>query len=156
MSDSSAPEVDRHLLPFDLFKSIYNFNLNVVGVEPPRPPAPLSVKTGEWLVDALKEEAAELDDAVFEDDLIAQIDALADSIIFALGGLYRIGLNPHQARQVLAVVMEANWKKKAGIAVAHRGHEGVPDAGKPGGWVGPEAHIAMIVHPKTQKQETTE
>lgn len=125
----------------EFFRAVYRFNKEVVGVEAPTPPSYLDEATTTWLHDALGEEACELLDARA---LVDQLDALGDSMIFALGGMYRAGLTPDQAEAVLMAIMGANFAKKAGTKES-RAVEGVKDAVKPAGWVGPEPRIRAIL-----------
>ena len=120
--------------------NIFRFNKEVVGIEP-RPLAAFSPAEKEWMVKVLMEEATELRDE--SPGIVDQVDALVDSVVFAIGGLYRLGLTSEQAQACIDAVMEANFSKKAGKLA--RSIEGVPDALKPEGWVGPEARIAKIL-----------
>jgi predicted HAD superfamily Cof-like phosphohydrolase len=127
-----------------MIKNVFEFNKTVVGI-PERDLEPLGFEPGEkeWMVKALREEASELEEST---DLINQVDALIDSIIFAIGGLYRLGLSKDQALGCFLAVMEANFKKKAGVK-AGRAIEGVKDAIKPEGWESPEIRIHKILRP---------
>ncbi len=121
---------------------VFDFNAKVVGVHPRL----LGMITSEhpeieWLVGVLQEEAQELAEA---GSLAEQVDALVDSIIFAMGGLYRLGLSEEQALKCFHAVMDANFEKKAGQKKG-REVEGVKDAVKPEGWKGPEARIQEIL-----------
>lgn len=125
-----------------MFTRVFDFNAQVVGVEPrllgtitPEHPEM------EWLVGVLQEEAQELAEAK---NLVDQVDALVDSIVFAMGGLYRLGLTEEQALKCFHAVMDANFEKKAGQKKG-REVEGVKDAIKPEGWKGPEARIREIL-----------
>lgn len=124
----------------NVFESVYVFNHDVVGIGERKLG---SLTTGElgWLTTCLQEEAIELQDSV---QLVDQVDALCDSIIFTIGGFARAGLSPEQAEKCIMTVMAANFEKKAGQK-AGRVVEGVADAVKPEGWVGPEFRIADIL-----------
>lgn len=122
---------------------VFDFNARVVGIEPRL----LGTITPghpeiEWLVGVLQEEAQELAEA---ENLVDQVDALIDSIIFAMGGLYRLGLTEEQALKCFHAVMDANFGKKAGQKEG-REVEGVKDAVKPEGWKGPEARIKEVLN----------
>jgi len=122
---------------------VFDFNAQVVGIEPRL----LGTITPghpeiEWLVGVLQEEAQELAEA---ETLVDQVDALIDSIVFAMGGLYRLGLTKEQALECFHAVMDANFEKKAGQKKG-REVEGVKDAIKPEGWKGPEARIKEILN----------
>ena len=132
-----------------IVERVFDFNEQVVGVDTPciRPLAPAEAG---WLSSALKEEADELTDASWGDDLfgaqeavVDQVDACLDAAIFAIGGLARIGLTREQAEACFHAIMDANFEKKAGVK---EGREGAKDAIKPEGWVGPEARIGEIIY----------
>lgn len=122
---------------------VFDFNAKVVGIEPRRlgeiTPGHPEIS---WLVGVLQEEAQELAKA---ETLVDQVDALIDSIVFAMGGLYRLGLTEEQALECFHAVMDANFEKKAGQKKG-REVEGVKDAIKPEGWKGPEARIKEILN----------
>lgn len=126
-----------------MFTRVFDFNAQVVGIEP-RPLGTITPEHPEmgWLVRVLQEEAQELAEA---ENLVDQVDALIDSIIFAMGGLYRLGLTEEQALKCFHAVMDANFEKKAGQKEG-REVEGVKDAIKPEGWKGPEARIKEILN----------
>src|SRR5690606_19998120 len=126
-----------------MFSRVFDFNANVVGIQPRRlgeiTPGHPEI---EWLVGVLQEEAQELAEA---ESLVDQVDALIDSIIFAMGGLYRLGLTEEQALKCFHAVMDANFEKRSGQKKG-REVEGVKDAVKPEGWKGPEARIKEILN----------
>lgn len=124
-----------------MYKRVAEFNEKVVGIVPTNSPFPLMGKEVEWLQGVLCEEADEFAD---EKEVVGQVDALLDSVIFALGGLFRIGLTEEQVQQCFDAIMDANFEKKAGQK-AGRVFEGVKDAVKPEGWVPPEARIEEIL-----------
>jgi len=124
-----------------LIHSVFKFNKEVVNIERSRI-SRLEESELKWLVGVLKEEADELQEAL---TVVDQVDALIDSAIFAFGGLYRLGLSEEQARDCFMAVMAANFDKKSGQKTG-RIYEGVSDAVKPQGWVGPEARIADILN----------
>jgi predicted HAD superfamily Cof-like phosphohydrolase len=97
----------------------------------------------EWMKKALHEEVQELEDAT---SIVDQVDALLDACVFALGGLYKIGLTVEQAHACLDAIMDANMEKKAGVN-PNRATVGVIDATKPDGWVPPEARMHKILFP---------
>lgn len=121
---------------------VFDFNAQIVGIQP-RLLGTITPEHPEmgWLVGVLQEEAQELAEA---DNLVDQVDALVDSIIFAVGGLYRLGLTDEQALKCFHAVMDANFEKKSGQKEG-REVEGVKDAVKPEGWKGPEARIKEIL-----------
>ena len=123
-----------------MFRRIFDFNQNVLGIDP-RLPMPLVNNEKTWLAGCIREESEELGAA---EDIVDQVDALVDAIVFATGGLYRLGLTAEQAEACVAAVMDANFEKKAGQK-AGRVFDGVVDAVKPTGWVGPENRIKAIL-----------
>lgn len=120
---------------------VYQFNRRVLGFDRPKV-AKFPPGEKKWLLSALREECQEFEDAP---TLVDEVDALIDTVIFALGGLYRLGLSEQQAHHCIEAVMEANSRKKAGQK-ASRAVDGVTDAVKPEGWVGPEARIQEIIY----------
>jgi len=123
-----------------MFDRVFSFNKEVVGIGDRQLKA-FSESEKQWMVGVLQEEATELAES---DNLVDQVDALIDSIVFAVGGLSRLGLTSVEAHRCFAAVMAANFEKKAG-AKAGRVVEGVADAIKPTGWVGPEERIRSIL-----------
>lgn len=123
-----------------LISRVYAFNSEVVGV-PERPLGGLPAPEHEWLVHVLREEAQELGDAT---ELPDMVDALVDSVIFAIGGLYRLGLTPGEAESCFHAVMDANFQKRSGQK-SGRVFQGVSDAVKPEGWQDPKLRIAKIL-----------
>lgn len=130
-----------HVVNFsNLIQRITTFNYTVVNIGERAHCQGLASKEAEWLKTALCEEAQELVDAP---SVVEQADACGDAIIFAIGGLVRMGLMPLEIDKVLHSIMDANFEKKAGVKP---GREGAPDAVKPEGWVGPEARIKGILN----------
>ena len=123
-----------------MFHRVFEFNRIIQQVEY-RDQAPLKDKEKQWLLTCLREEADEFDEAL---DRVQQVDALIDSMIFAAGGLFRMGLTVKQAEDCVNAVMDANFLKKTGQK-AGRVFEGVADATKPEGWAGPELRISQIL-----------
>ncbi|HVJ72212.1 MAG TPA: hypothetical protein VM531_12020 [Sphingomicrobium sp.] len=124
----------------DIIGRIFKFNREIIGIEP-RDVGPIKGNEQAWLAGVLREEALEFDTS---SDVVEQADALVDSIVYAIGGFYRLGLKEEQVVACLNVVLDANFKKKAGQK-SGRVYEGVVDAVKPEGWVGPEDRIKEIL-----------
>lgn len=136
----ASPATPPPVINFSNFiQRVTTFNHTVVQIGERTRGQMLSTKEASWLKTALTEEAEELEIAT---NLVDQIDACADAVIFAVGGMVRMGLTPRDIDRVLHAVMDANFEKKAGVKP---GREGAPDAVKPEGWVGPEARIAEIM-----------
>jgi predicted HAD superfamily Cof-like phosphohydrolase len=124
-----------------MIRKVYDFNRQVVGVSL-RPLGALPSTEHKWLVAALREEADELEKA--EGELVDSVDAILDSIIFAVGGLCRMGLSPNQARACFDAIIACNSMKVAGKK-ASRDFGDTQDAVKPEDWVGPEENIRRIL-----------
>lgn len=131
-----------------MFSRVFKFNQEVVGLEP-RKLDILEREEKAWLASCLREEVTELE---ISDQVVHQVDAVIDSIIFAMGGLFRLGLTEEQAQACFDAVMDANFEKKAG-QLKRRFHKGVADAVKPEGWVGPEQRIAEILNVEIEEPE---
>lgn len=119
------------------------FNDVALHIVQPLAPTMLDRNNVEWMKKALHEEVQELVDAT---SVVDQVDALLDACVFALGGLYKMGLTAEQAHACLDAIMDANMEKKAGVN-PQRATEGVMDAVKPQGWVPPEARMHKIIFP---------
>lgn len=87
-------------------------------------------------VQFLDEELAEFIDAMHDDDIAGQADALVDLVYVALGTAVMMGL-PWQ--QLWDDVQRANMTKVRGPT--KRG--AVFDVKKPAGWVGPQTHTVL-------------
>ena len=124
----------------NVFIHITEFNREIIGIEQ-RPHGLLNQDEVEFTSKALDEERVEFIQAHQSGDFIGAIDALLDSIYFAVGGLYKMGLTPDQMAACMAAVHEANMTKKKGVT--KRGHEN--DAAKPEGWISPEERIGKIL-----------
>lgn len=125
------------------FEQVVEFNKKVLGIEQ----RPLTFPSGSELdhsVKCLKEEATELSEAYQAGDFIGCIDANIDTMYFAIGNLYKLGLTPEQMEKCFTVVHEHNMRKVRGV-VDRRGDGSAPDAIKPEGFVGPEEQIAEIL-----------
>jgi predicted HAD superfamily Cof-like phosphohydrolase len=123
--------------------SVFDFNRNVLGIDR-RTLGPMPVQEARHLNDACIEEISEFTTAYHDQDFIGQVDALVDLVYFAIGGLYKMGLTEETAHEIFHLIHSKNVLKKLG-KVAHRGHDGVPDAIKPEGWTGPERAIGEIL-----------
>ena len=72
-------------------------------------------------------------------DPVDAIDKAADAIVFAVGSMYKLGLQPSDIRTVLNVVMNVNFTKLNNRRVDDRGK-----LMKPEGFAGPEETIRAI------------
>ncbi len=123
-----------------MIETVFKFNREVVGVSG-RALKPLDISEKAWLITALQEEIGELHHAK---SLVDEVDAVLDLIIFAIGGLARMGLTETQAEGCFKAIMLSNFAKKAGQKETRK-VEGVPDAIKPAEWVGPETKMEQLL-----------
>lgn len=70
---------------------------------------------------------------------VDRLDKHLDSIVFALGSIYKLGLSPQAAMQALTVVAEANMQKLA-VGTDSEGKQL-----KPADFVGPEVALQKIL-----------
>jgi len=125
--------------PFEL---VYKFNKEVIGLER-YDVDQLAGSEQEWLIGAIAEELDELEVAYDKNDIPGQVDALIDTIYFAIGGLVRLGLTQQQAEKSFAVVHAANMAKICGRKARAVEHD--LDAVKPADWNAPELAIRAII-----------
>lgn len=125
-----------------MIESVIDFNQRVLKIEP-RELGVMSEGEVKATVKALNEEAVEFEDAYAGQDMLGQVDALIDSIYFAIGGLYKMGLTAEQIGKAFQVVHDCNMAKKLGT-VEKRGNP-LGDAVKPEGWKGPEEALAEVL-----------
>lgn len=126
----------------DFVIAVQQFNREILGVQQTGIRL-LDDKERDYTTYCLKEEADEMRDAGLARNIQKQVDAFVDSIYFALGGLYRMGLTPEQVLQCCFFVHEANMSKKKGVN--DRRDMGVEDAIKPATFVPPEEAIAKLL-----------
>jgi predicted HAD superfamily Cof-like phosphohydrolase len=131
------------------FHMVSEFQQKILGVDQAQVLSPLSQANKDHLYNCLIEEAIEMVDShvipgTKSAQIVDAVDALMDSIYFAIGGLHKIGLSPHQMHECFAAVHLANMTKKKGI-IERRGDGSAPDAVKPEGWKSPEERIAEIL-----------
>ena len=129
--------------PKHMVDQVIEFNRVALQIEP-RDKGLLSEKELEYAMKAVNEEMTEFKQAHDEHDMIGAVDAVLDKIYFGIGFLYRMGLSAEEIKACFGEVHECNMAKKLGVQ-AKRGGEGVADAIKPEGWVGPEEKIAFIL-----------
>lgn len=84
-------------------------------------------------------------DSNFEISEVDRLDKGCDQIIFAIGGLAKLGLTAQQITQALNTVMEAN-NAKLGMPRDEHGK-----LMKPEGFVGPEAKLQVILDNRITK-----
>jgi predicted HAD superfamily Cof-like phosphohydrolase len=125
-----------------MMREVAEFNRTILRIEP-RPIGVMKDEEALHLAKCLHEEASEFHDAFLVGDLIGTVDALIDSIYFALGGFHKMGLPPELVDQIFLAVHDANMTKRKGI-VKDR-DTGAPDAVKPDGWTPPEERIGLLI-----------
>lgn len=126
----------------DFVTAVQQFNRDLLKVEQTGLRL-LTDKERDYTHHCLVEEADEMRDAGLAQDPAKQIDAFVDSIYFALGGLYRMGLSVEQTLHVCFLVHNANMSKKKGTN--ERRDMGVEDAIKPADFVPPEEAIRQYL-----------
>jgi len=82
----------------------------------------------------LKEELAEMEKAMQEDNKEEIVDALIDLCVVAIGTLDLFNVNAYAAWDE---VFEANMNKNPGVKASRPNPLGLPDLIKPEGWVAP-------------------
>lgn len=125
------------------FSQVQKFNHEILGIAP-RAKGPQPLSEAELSHRQLTEEADEYLQAIKDGDYIGAIDGCIDSIVFAMGILYKLGITEDQFDDIFEVVMTANMQKKIGVKKGREGFN-ASDAIKPEGWVPPEATIAKIL-----------
>lgn len=124
-----------------MFDDVAEFQKNILFEKPPRKP---NLGTQQARIDGLKclsEEFVEYVDALMAQDLVDAADALIDLIYFALGELYKMGLD---ANVIWRFVHTANMQKHRGFT--KRGNE--VDAAKPDDWADPKEQIREYIKTK--------
>ena len=134
-----------------MIASVIAFNQEVLGVQPKQQVTKLSWDDMWFTMKALNEEKEEFAQAWNDNDTVGQVDALLDSIYFALGALYKMGLSEQQIKETFDTVHLANMGKRAGISTKR--NEEVTDAVKPEDWVSPEYQIRRILWLDTEDPE---
>lgn len=131
----------------DIFEEIEGFNRDLVGVKRDQIGL-LNPDEADWLVEVMREEAGELQEAMglteTTESIVAQADALMDIIYFAVGGFTRLGIPAEKVAQIFQIVHSANMAKKAGKKEAREKSIDL-DAVKPEGWVAPEEQIKELL-----------
>ena len=127
-----------------IVNQVCTFNRELLGIKRPNP-ALLPDEEANWLKQALTEEIKEFDDAHRSGELVPTIDALVDLIYFAIGGLYRCGLNPMMIDACFEVVHDANMQKRKGQKATRPTDGSVADAVKSEVWADPAPLIKSII-----------
>jgi len=101
----------------------------------------------------LIEEANEFLIAVKDGGKVNTIDAVIDSIYFAYGILYKMGVTEDQFDQLFSIVHDANMCKSMGIKKGREGYD-VADAVKPDNWVAPEKAMCDVLQPELKLKKS--
>ena len=124
-------------------EQIIEFNKVVLGIEP-RELGIMSEAEIDITAKSLIEEAEEFVEAHMDGNFLGTVDALLDSIYFAVGALYKSGLTAEQICESMSAVHHCNMDKKLGVN-RKRGDGSAADAVKPVGWTAPEERISKIL-----------
>lgn len=127
-------------------ENVIDFNQRVLGITP-RETGLLAHAELTLTEKCLREEIEEFHGASINGDILGAIDGLIDLMYFAVGGLYKMGLNSDDISIIGGIVHDCNMSKKLGI-VAKRGDGSAADAVKPTDWVSPEESIAHYLSNK--------
>ena len=123
---------------------IIHFNREVLGVVRDEPKL-LSDEEARWLRRALLEEVDEFSEAQGAEQLPMAVDGLIDLIYFAVGGLYRMGLDENKINACFIAVHTANLSKKRGVKATRPQDGSVADAIKTKDFVDPVTVIEKIL-----------
>ena len=126
-----------------MIKRVIEFNKTVIGITNRIPRALESEEAG-WLARALSEEVEEFETAHKNGDFIGSIDAMFDTIYFAIGGLVRMGLSEKMIEEIFEAVHNCNMTKVRGVKEGREVQHDL-DAVKPENWESPEVHIIRIL-----------
>lgn len=128
-----------------MISEVVYFNRQILGVVRPTPKL-LEKPEALWLTGALDEEVSEFAVAHERDgDLVESVDALIDLIYFAIGGLYRLGLDEAKIEKCFAAVHQANLQKKLGVKASRPQDGTVADAIKLPDFKSPSEAISKIL-----------
>jgi predicted HAD superfamily Cof-like phosphohydrolase len=124
--------------------NVVKFNQEILGIAP-RPLGLQSMQEAELSHTQLIEEANEFLLSTKTQDFIGAIDGCIDSIFFAMGILYKLGVSPDQFDRIFDAVTQANMSKKIGVKEGREGFDAL-DAVKPEDFKSPEESIMEILN----------
>lgn len=128
-----------------MIEQVIFFNSAILKIHRDKPEL-LKPQEAKWLRNALLEEIQEFEHAHnMHNDLVGSVDALIDLIYFAIGGLYRLGLDEDRIEACFDAVHQVNIKKKLGVKATRPQDGTVADAVKVNGVEGPEEQIREIL-----------
>jgi len=122
---------------------VVEFNHDVLGIKDRRIKLQERSEAGLSYIQLL-EEAEEFAEAYQKDDMVEAVDAVCDSIYFAYGILYKMGISEEKFNDIFSVIHNANMNKKLGTKKGREGYDAF-DATKPEGWVAPEDQILEVL-----------
>jgi len=126
-----------------MYNKVVKFNQDILHIEPRDQGLP-EVDEYQLTYTQLAEEAEEYLMNCEVSDYVGAVDACIDSIFFALGALYKLGITEYQFYAIFDAVTECNMTKKKGVKNGREGFD-ADDAIKPNDWVGPEERIMEIL-----------
>lgn len=118
----------------NLYKDVYKFNKQVIGMQIPKFGSFLSEKQSNWFQGVIKEEMSEFKEAEKNKNVVGQLDAILDAVYFLIGRAVELGFTEEQLYFHWNNIQKANMSKKKG----NKGRGSNLDAIKPKGWKGPE------------------
>lgn len=96
----------------------------------------------------VREEAGELDNAVYNGNTVEALDGAVDTIVTAIGFILSLGIDPDAAWQA---VNAANRRKILPNGKTCRRSDG--QVGKPPGWYGPEEELQKLIDQARPKSD---
>jgi len=126
------------------FELVAEFNRNILGIGA-RPLGIQPENEAKLSVRQLMEEAEEMALANSSQDFVGVIDSAIDSIYFAYGILYKLGLDNEKVDRIFNSIHNYNMTKKRGVKSGREGFDAA-DAVKPTNFVmSPEERIMHII-----------
>ena len=120
-----------------LLQDVQKFHEKFGEPEPPGKVHALDLERSEFVIVTLKEEIQEFTEALYNEDVHGQVDALMDLIYFAAGGLYHMGVLPAQGAQIWRRIHIANMLKTRALKPEDSKRGSTLDVVKPEGWTPP-------------------
>jgi predicted HAD superfamily Cof-like phosphohydrolase len=126
-----------------MYNQVVKFNQDILHIAPRAHGLPISDEF-ELTAHQLHEEASEYQHACWNSDYVGAIDACIDSIFFAIGALYKLGITEEEFNTIFKAVTNCNMTKTKGVKSGREGFDAA-DAIKPSDWVSPEERIMEIL-----------
>lgn len=128
----SSFQIEEALEGFDLFDLVNNIRSNYSGESTPKEYSRLIVNSVSLPTTGQLQVPVAIPD-------VDRLDKACDAIVFALGSIFKLGLNPAQATRALNIVMRHNFKK---LSMPKDEHGKLT---KPADFVGPEAELQALL-----------